>query len=114
MTAGSTHPHQCWILKSHRQVESQICKSHECCVEHLRLSACPACWGLECGFAVPARGTRVSSLREAACCKSQPDTAGTVSASGAFDYCLLWPNPLVSFYSQWNPCKVDIGVPSYR
>ena len=51
---------------------------------------------------------------EAACCKSQPDTAGTVSARGAFDYCLLWPNSLVSFYSWWNPCKVDIGVPSYR
>ena len=72
VTVASTHPHQCWILKSHRQVESQICKSHECCVEHLRLSACPACWGLECGFAVPARGTRVSSLpRQPAASHSQ-------------------------------------------
>ena len=41
VTVASTHPHQCWILKSHRQVEPHICKSHECCVEHLRLSACP-------------------------------------------------------------------------
>ena len=106
---GSTHPHQCWILKSHRQAESQICKSHECWVEHPRLSACPGCWEL-CQHGAP--GSPFYRRQPAA---SHGQTLQEqCQQEGPFDYYVLWPNPLGIFYLWWNTYKVDTGGPSYR